>query len=77
MATGVSETRLLGLGERATGDDEAQGQAEVEPKRKLRMKAKSMNRSAVFIVSVREKLASSAAELILNVGYVDDFVLGA
>lgn len=54
MATGVRVTRLLGLRERATGVDEEQGQAEVKPKKRLKMNAKSMSRSDVFIVSVRK-----------------------
>lgn len=77
MATGVSETRLLGLGERATGDDEAQGQAEVKPNRRLKIKAKSVSRSGVFIFSDGELLASLATELILTVGYDGGCVFGA
>lgn len=56
----------MGLRERATGEDEETGQAEVKLKRKLKMEAKSMSRLAVFIVSVLEEIANSAGELILN-----------
>lgn len=54
------------LRERATGDGEEKGQAEIKLTRKLKIEAKSMSRLAVFIVSVLEKLANSAGELILN-----------
>lgn len=76
MATGVRVTRLSGLRERATGVDEEQGQAEVKPRRRLKMNAKSMSRLESFIVSVRKELANSATGISTTAGYVGDCVLG-
>lgn len=76
LSTGAGSTGLLGLWERATADKKEKGEAVVKPKRNWKVKARSMRRSVVFILSGEEELASSAAGLILTVEYFGDCVLG-